>query len=79
VKRQRDPDVAAMASAWEQEHQQNLQEARAELEKFRAVLPTCFVEKELVVAEGRPAEAILAQIRERAMISQCWEAAPKAR
>lgn len=67
VKRQRDPDVAAMASAWEQEHQQNLQQARAELEKFRAVLPTCFVEKELVVAEGRPAEAILVQIRERAI------------
>jgi nucleotide-binding universal stress UspA family protein len=67
VKRQRDPDVAAMASAWEEEHQQNLQQARAELEKYRAVLPTCFAEKELVVAEGRPAEAILAQIRERAI------------
>jgi len=36
VKRQRDPDVAAMASAWEEEHQQNLQQARAELEKYRA-------------------------------------------
>src|SRR3954471_12188478 len=34
VKRQRDPDVTAMASAWEEEHQQNLQQARAELEKF---------------------------------------------
>ena len=44
VKRHRDPHVAAMATAWEQEHQQNLQQARAELEKFRAVLPTCFVE-----------------------------------
>src|SRR5262245_30749494 len=39
VKRQRDPDVAAMASAWEQEHQQNLQAARTELENFRAGLP----------------------------------------
>ena len=54
-------------SAWEQEHQQNLQAARVELEKFRAALPTCFVEQEIVVAEGRPAEAILAQIRERAI------------
>ena len=67
VKRQRDPDVAAMADAWEQEHQQNLQQARAELEKFRAMLPSCFVDKQIIVAEGRPAEAILAQIRERAI------------
>src|SRR6478609_5226151 len=67
IKRQRDPDVAAMAGAWEEEHQQNLQQARAELESFRATLPTCFVEKELIVAEGRPAETILAQIRERAI------------
>src|SRR3954466_12066219 len=35
--------------------------------KSIARLPTCFAEKELVVAEGRPAEAILAQIRERAI------------
>jgi nucleotide-binding universal stress UspA family protein len=68
IKRQRDPDVAAMASAWEQEHQQNLQAAREELEKFRAMLPSCFSGKELIVAEGRPAEAILAQIRERAIV-----------
>jgi len=67
VQRQRDPDVAAMADAWKQEHQQNLDSARVELEKFRAALPTCFVEQETVVAEGRPAEAILAQIRERAI------------
>jgi nucleotide-binding universal stress UspA family protein len=67
VKRQRDPDVAAMAAAWEGEHQQNLQAARSELEKFRALLPAGFVEKEVIVAEGRPAETILAQIRERAI------------
>jgi nucleotide-binding universal stress UspA family protein len=67
VKPQRDPDVAAMASAWEQEHQSNLQQARGELEKFRAALPTCFVEQEIVIAEGRAAEEILAQIRERAI------------
>src|SRR4029078_1228394 len=37
VKRQRDPDVTAMASAWEQEHQQNLQHAREALDAYRAV------------------------------------------
>ncbi len=67
VKRKRDPDVTAMASAWEQEHQQNLQAARAELEKFRASLPACFVEQEIIVAEGRPAEEIFGQIRERSI------------
>lgn len=67
IQRQRDPDVTAMAAAWEQEHQQHLQAARAELEKFRAMLPACFVEKEIVVAQGRPAESILEQIRERAI------------
>jgi nucleotide-binding universal stress UspA family protein len=42
-------------------------EARAELEKFRAMLPQCFVDEELVVAEGRPAEEILAQARKKAV------------
>jgi nucleotide-binding universal stress UspA family protein len=67
VKPQRDPDVAAMAAAWEQEHLQNLQQANNELQKVRASLPACFVEQEPIVAEGRPAEAILAEIRERAI------------
>jgi nucleotide-binding universal stress UspA family protein len=67
VQRQRDPDVAAMASAWEQEHQQNLQAAHVELEKFRSALPKCFVEQETIVSEGRPPEEILVQIREHAI------------
>jgi nucleotide-binding universal stress UspA family protein len=67
VKMQRDPDVAAMATAWETEHHQHLQSARVELEKFRATLPECFAQSELIVAEGRPAEEVLAQIRERAI------------
>jgi nucleotide-binding universal stress UspA family protein len=67
VKRQRDPDVAAMASAWEEEHQEHLQATRAELENFRAGLPSCFLAHDTVVAEGRPAEQIIAQILERAI------------
>ena len=65
VKRQRDPDVAAMASAWEAEHQQNLQSARNELEQFRATLPGCFANGEPIVAEGRAPEKILAEVREK--------------
>jgi nucleotide-binding universal stress UspA family protein len=67
IKLKRDPDVAAMASAWESEHQQNLVAARGELEKLLAMLPACFAGAELIVAEGRPAEEILAQVREKAI------------
>lgn len=67
LKLERNPDVAAMAAAWEVEHQQNLQAARGDLEKFRTTLPACFTNEQLVVAEGRPAEEILAQVRERAI------------
>lgn len=67
VKVERNPDVAAMASAWEAEHQQNLQAARVELEKFRESLPGCFSKNDVIVAEGRPADEILKQIREKAI------------
>jgi nucleotide-binding universal stress UspA family protein len=67
IRLQRDPDVAAMAAAWEAEHQQHVQAARVELEKFRAALPKCFASDEPIVAEGRPAEEILKQIREKSI------------
>jgi nucleotide-binding universal stress UspA family protein len=59
----RDPDVAAMAAAWEQEHQQNLQGARQELERFRDKLPSFFAGEEAIVVEGRPAEQIVTLVR----------------
>jgi nucleotide-binding universal stress UspA family protein len=60
----RDPDVAAMAEEWKKEHEQNLTSARAELERFRGMLPPCFANGEAVVAEGRPGEQIIAKARE---------------
>lgn len=57
----RDPDVAAMAAEWKKEHEQNLATARAELERFRKLLPACFASTEAIVAEGRPAEQIVAK------------------
>jgi nucleotide-binding universal stress UspA family protein len=59
----RDPDVAAMAAAWEQEHQQQLKAAQGDLERFRAKLPPCFAKHDVIVVEGRPAEQIVAQLR----------------
>jgi nucleotide-binding universal stress UspA family protein len=56
-----------MAAAWEVDHQQNLQSARGELEKLRETLPPCFTSEQLVVAEGRPAEKILAQVRQQSI------------
>ncbi len=67
IKVERDADVAAMAAAWETEHQQQVQAARVELESFRATLPPCFASEEPVVAEGRAAEEILAKIRDKAI------------
>jgi nucleotide-binding universal stress UspA family protein len=64
-KRPRDPDVAAMAAEWKKEHDQNLAAARDALEKFRKQLPPCFASTEAIVAEGRPAEQIVAKSRER--------------
>lgn len=60
----RDPDVAAMAQAWKVEHEENLQEARQELERFRDTLPACFAQGSAIVAEGRPSEAIISKARE---------------
>jgi nucleotide-binding universal stress UspA family protein len=63
----RDPDIAAMADAWQSEHKQSLQKAREELDKFRAALPECFTKEEIVIAEGRPAETLLEVIHEKAI------------
>jgi nucleotide-binding universal stress UspA family protein len=62
-KRQRDPDVAAMAEAWKKEHEQNLAQAREELVRFSELLPPCFARGEAIVAEGRPAEQIVAHVQ----------------
>jgi nucleotide-binding universal stress UspA family protein len=66
VQLRRDPDVAAMAAAWEQEHQQNLEAARNEVAQFCATLPPCFA-RDGIIVEGRPAEEIIKQIREKSI------------
>jgi nucleotide-binding universal stress UspA family protein len=63
----RDPDVAAMAAAWEQELQQSLQSARNELEEFRGELPPCFARQEVIIVEGRPAEQIVNLLRSKSI------------
>jgi len=59
-KRVRDPDTAAIAKAWEQEHAAEVRELAGRLERFRATLPEAFHAAEPIVVEGNPAEKIIA-------------------
>jgi nucleotide-binding universal stress UspA family protein len=60
--RTRDPDVAAMAEAWRNEHRQNLEAAKHEVESLQATLPTCFSMHPPQVVEGHPAEQLLTRL-----------------
>jgi len=59
---ERDPDVQAMAEAWQKEYDQQLEAAVDELKHFQQSLPACFRSTEPLVAQGHPAEQILATI-----------------
>jgi nucleotide-binding universal stress UspA family protein len=56
---QRDPDVQAMADAWQKEYEQQLAGAVEDLKSFQAKLPDIFQATEPIVAQGHPAEQIL--------------------
>lgn len=58
-KRVRDPDAAAIAKAWQQEHAAEAQALGATLAAFAAGLPAAFRGHEPIVAEGNPGERIL--------------------
>jgi nucleotide-binding universal stress UspA family protein len=58
----RDADVQAMAEAWQKEYEQQVAQAGEELKRFQLSLPTSFHASEPIVAQGRPAEQILAEI-----------------
>lgn len=62
-KKTRDPDIAAMAAAWQKEHELSVQSARDELTQFVRMLPPCFAAREPIVAEGRPAEKLVEMLR----------------
>jgi nucleotide-binding universal stress UspA family protein len=59
---QRDPDVQAMAEAWQKEYDQQLGEAVDKLKSYQDTLPAIFQDTEPIVAQGHPAEQILAMI-----------------
>jgi len=59
---QRDPDVQAMAEAWQKEHDQQLAQAVDDVKTYQEELPEMFRPTEPIVAQGHPAEQILATI-----------------
>jgi nucleotide-binding universal stress UspA family protein len=58
-KRVRDPDAAAMARAWKQEHDEEVAAIGGKLAEFQKTLPTAFRGHDPIVAEGNPGEKIL--------------------
>ncbi len=62
-KRVRDPDVAAMAQAWKQEHDAEVAAMGGTLAAFQRSLPAAFHGGEPIVAEGNPGEQILERVR----------------
>lgn len=62
-KRVRDPDAAAMAQAWQREHDDEVATLTGRLAAFRDSLPAPFHGREPIVAEGNPAERILDRAR----------------
>lgn len=62
AKRVRDPDTAAIAKAWAQEHDAELTALAATLDGFQATLPQPFQGGKPAVDQGNPAEKILERV-----------------
>lgn len=63
-KRVRDPDTAAVAQAWQREHDDELAKLSAELAAAQAGLPQVFRGTAPIVVEGNPSEKILQQAKQ---------------
>lgn len=63
--RARDPEIKHMAEAWANEHQQELQAKRREMQESCDSLPWPWKTQEPVILEGQPAEQILEAITAR--------------
>jgi nucleotide-binding universal stress UspA family protein len=60
-KRVRDPDTAAIAQAWQREHDDELAKLATELAAAQAGLPQAFRDTAPIVTEGNPSEKIMQQ------------------
>lgn len=62
-KRTRDPDTAAIAAAWQQEHDAERAALGGQLTAFQRELPPAFGGVEPIIAEGNPGERILERVK----------------
>ena len=62
-KRVRDPDTAAIAQAWQTEHDDEVHALSSKLEAFQTILPQCFHGKPPIIVEGNPGDRILEQAK----------------
>ena len=62
-KRVRDPDTAAIAQAWQQEHDDEVYALTSKLEIFQKDLPQCFHGSSPIILEGNPGDKILEQAK----------------
>ncbi len=60
-----DPDTAAIAQAWEAEHESEVEALHAQLATFEAQLPEVFRKHAPLVAEGNPGEKIIAAAQDQ--------------
>jgi nucleotide-binding universal stress UspA family protein len=61
-----DPDTAAIAQAWEAEHESEVEALEEQLTSFAKTLPDAFQSQPPLVLEGNPGEKILAAAEEQA-------------
>lgn len=61
--RVRDPDVAAMAEAWQREHEDEVTAVGGSLAAFQKTLPSMFRRSEPIVSQGNPGEQILERVK----------------
>ena len=60
----RDPDTAAIADAWQQEHDKDVAEIGKHLEAFQKKLPKVFHAQAPILVAGNPGEQILARAKQ---------------
>jgi nucleotide-binding universal stress UspA family protein len=60
----RDPDTAAIANAWQQEHDKDVAAIGAALKSFQDTLPPAFRSQAPILVEGNPGEQILARAKQ---------------
>lgn len=64
-KKVRDPQTAAIAAAWQKEHDDAVGSLGQRLERFRTTLPSAFHRRDPVVAQGNPGDRIRAHVRDQ--------------